>query len=71
VAIRITATYPAVDFDYPHSALRIHFFAGEPLDGRGELPGRFRWVKRSELSSYDFPPANDQVLRMLTAQQSA
>lgn len=67
VAVRIVEPYPVVDYQYPHGSLRIHFFAAKPLGERGAVPDRFRWVKRADLSTYLFPPANAEVLRILTS----
>jgi len=65
LAIRVVGVLPTAEVDYPHGSLRIYFCTAVPLGTPGELPERFRWVKHHELANYQFPPANDEVLRLL------
>ena len=65
VGVRITGRYPAVTHDYPHARVRLHFFSCEVLDEPQHLPAHFRWVPRAQLSAYQFPPANAEVLAEL------
>jgi 8-oxo-dGTP diphosphatase len=64
VAVRITGDYGEATHEYPHGAIRLHFFAAEPI-GEQRLPHRFRWVRRVELERYKFPPANARLLALL------
>ncbi|MGD9724566.1 MAG: NUDIX domain-containing protein [Pirellulales bacterium] len=65
--VRTIGEYPPAVHDYEHGGLALSFFACEPVRQRRTLPPRFRWVPRGELASYPFPPANDGLLQLLTA----
>jgi 8-oxo-dGTP diphosphatase len=54
-----------VDHSYPHGRVRIHFFAAAAVDPAQEPRQPFRWVHRSELAHYAFPPANAAMLAEL------
>ena len=53
--------------DYPERIVELHFFAAEL---RGEpkavLGQEMRWVPRGELRSLQFPPADDELIALLT-----
>ncbi len=57
------------DFDYSHGRLNIHFILCRPLDPSFSralpLQGSFHWVPRTELSTLKFPPANEELLKIL------
>jgi mutator protein MutT len=52
--------------DYPERSVVLHFFActlvGEPRPLNGQ---DIRWVRRDELRSLKFPPADDQLIDLL------
>ena len=52
--------------DYPERSVRLHFFActltGEPRPMIGQ---EMRWVRRDELRSLKFPPADDELIDLL------
>jgi 8-oxo-dGTP diphosphatase len=51
---------------YPERVVELHFFActlkGEP---RAALGQELRWVRRAELRSLAFPPADDELIALL------
>ena len=54
--------------DYADRRIELHFFAGtlndEPVPQLGQ---EMRWVPRERLSELEFPPADDELIRTLTA----
>jgi 8-oxo-dGTP diphosphatase len=56
-----------VSHDYDDRRIQLHFFActldGEPVPQLGQA---MRWVPRAELASLEFPPADDELIRLLT-----
>ena len=57
------------EFVYDHGNLRLHFFRCELVANTDQaplVPPRFRWVLRSELDQFRFPPANDELLQLLS-----
>ncbi len=65
LVVSVVDKYEVTDFDYDHGKLRLHFFACEPSDPRQTIRNGFRWVRRGELSEYQFPPANKKLLSIL------
>ncbi len=55
-----------VEHAYPDRVIELHFFdcqlAGEP---RAILGQEMRWVRREDLRSLTFPPADEQLIRRL------
>ncbi len=55
-----------VEHAYPDRVIELHFFdcqlAGEP---RAVLGQEMRWVRREDLRSLTFPPADEQLIRRL------
>ena len=53
---------------YPDRTLTIYFYrcrlAGTPRPALGQ---QMRWVERSELAALGFPPADEELIRLLTA----
>jgi mutator protein MutT len=65
LAVVAMGSYPTVLYEYDHGSLELHFIACRPVDvAIPALP--FRWVPRGELAGYRFPPANEQLLSLLT-----
>jgi 8-oxo-dGTP diphosphatase len=58
----------AVTHDYPERVIEIHFvechLTSEPTPLLGQ---EMRWVAREELSSLKFPPADDELIALLTS----
>jgi hypothetical protein len=50
--------------------VELQFFACAVSGQRGELPERFRWVERSALGDYRFPPANAELLVRLKTSEA-
>jgi 8-oxo-dGTP diphosphatase len=69
LAVQVGKPYPVVGHEYPQGRLEIHFFhctldASKPP---AEPRAPFRWVPAAELTQLQFPEANRDVLRSLTA----
>ena len=62
----------ATEHTYPERIVELHFIecklAGEP---RPLLGQEMRWVKRLELRSLRFPPADDELIELLESRPSA
>jgi 8-oxo-dGTP diphosphatase len=59
----------SVTHSYADRAVELHFFrcdlVGEPSPQLGQ---DMRWVPRGELATLDFPPADQELIRLLTKQ---
>ena len=57
----------SVTHDYPDRRVELHFLQcevhGEPVPQLGQ---EMRWVSRGELGMLEFPPADDELIRLLT-----
>ena len=55
---------------YPERSVELHFFRcelyGEP---RPQIGQEMRWVRRDELTTLEFPPADAELIRILTQAQ--
>ena len=67
VKIRVKEEFFTTEHDYPGKSVRIHFFSctldeGEPaaLD-----VADLRWVSPAELSQFEFPPADAELIALL------
>jgi len=62
----------ATEHTYPERIVELHFIecqlTGEP---RPLLGQEMRWVKREDLRSLRFPPADDQLIALLESRRSA
>jgi len=67
LAGRVVGHFPAVEHDYAHGPLRLHFLHCALTGPRQDIPSRFRWVATAELLDYPFPAANAQLLATLLA----
>ena len=58
-----------ITHDYPERSVALHFFrcdlAGEPSPTLGQ---DMRWVTRAELPTLTFPPADTELIRLLSKQ---
>ena len=52
---------------YPDRAIELHFFRCELLgEPRPQLGQEMRWVRRDDLATLEFPPADAELIRILT-----
>ncbi len=57
-----------VTHDYPDRRVELHFLSCTLVGTPAPLLGQeMRWVERSDLPSLPFPPADDELIRRLTA----
>lgn len=68
LAVEVVGTYPLHDHHYDHGAVRLQFFRCRPFDRLSEPNPPFRWVEREDLTAYEFPRGNDQLLTLLAGQ---
>ena len=67
VEIAVESFFERVDYDYPEKAVTLRFYCCRYVRGEVKALGcrQFKWVPLRELSSYQFPPANEAILRKL------
>jgi 8-oxo-dGTP diphosphatase len=66
VASRIGAELFATTHDYPERSVELHFFACELLgEPRAVLGQEMQWVRREDLATLEFPPADAELIRIL------
>ncbi|MBX9789413.1 MAG: (deoxy)nucleoside triphosphate pyrophosphohydrolase [Pirellulales bacterium] len=65
LAVQVSSEYPAELHDYDYGRLELRFFACQLVDAAVEPRAPFRWVPRGELSRYQFPDANRQLIERL------
>ena len=57
----------ATTHSYPDRSVELHFFRCELLgEPRPQLGQDMRWVRREDLAALEFPPADAELIRMLT-----
>ena len=68
VGVRVGAELLAVTHDYPERVVELRFFECE-MEGtpRAMLGQEMRWVKREDLASLPFPPADTELLALLSS----
>ena len=60
----------AITHDYPERSVTLHFFACSlTRDPQPLLGQQMRWVARDKLGSLKFPPADDELIALLTTDQ--
>ena len=68
VGCRVGAPILSIAHDYPDRRIALHFFACElaadPIPCIGQ---EMRWVPRSRLREYELPPADAELIDLLTA----
>ena len=62
----IRGPYPSCRYLYDHGLLELHFFDCTARDPAQQPLAPFRWVDREQLASLCFPPANQEILALLT-----
>jgi 8-oxo-dGTP diphosphatase len=64
---RIGGELLAVTHEYPERVVELHFIACELVGTPRPLVGQqMRWVARADLPSLQFPPADDELIAVLT-----
>ena len=63
--VRVVRQLSVEQFSYDHATVRLHFLICCPLSDTALVQSPFRWVSRSELSNFEFPPANAKVVASL------
>jgi 8-oxo-dGTP diphosphatase len=52
---------------YPERSVELHFFRCELLgEPSPQLGQELRWVRRADLAALEFPPADAELIRILT-----
>ncbi len=70
VDARIGREILAVTHDYPERSVELHFLSCELLGTPAPLLGQeMRWVRREDLASLQFPPADDELIAFLSANE--
>lgn len=67
IEVRLVRLRKVVEHTYPHGAVQLHFFDGEPAEPDSEPAAGtgFRWVAAAELAALRFPEANEAILAEL------
>jgi 8-oxo-dGTP diphosphatase len=66
-AVRVGPEVFATSHRYPDRVVELHFFACDLLgDARPVLGQEMRWVRRADLAALEFPPADVELIRMLS-----
>ena len=67
VPSRIGEELFATTYTYPDRSVELHFFRCELLgEPRPALGQEMRWVRREDLAALEFPPADAELIRILT-----
>jgi len=68
--VRVGREVFTISHSYPDRVVELHFFACELLgEARPVLGQEMRWVRREELASLEFPPADEELIRILSGQE--
>ena len=66
--VRVGREVLAISHSYPDRTVELHFFACDLLgEARPVLGQEMRWVRRDELAALEFPPADRELIRMLSS----
>ena len=66
VASRVGAEIFSTTHTYAERAVELHFFNCELLgEPRPQLGQEMRWVRRDELATLEFPPADSELIKIL------
>lgn len=69
-AARIGEELLVCTHEYPERTVELHFFAAKLLGvPRPMLGQEMRWVPRGELRTLQFPPADDELIDLLTGDE--
>jgi 8-oxo-dGTP diphosphatase len=69
IEIFVVGLFEEIVHDYPEKSIRLKFFICKLISGEPQLLGcaAFKWIGKSELSDYEFPAADAQLLQKLRA----
>jgi 8-oxo-dGTP diphosphatase len=68
--VRVTREIWSVTHAYPERTVELHFFACELNDEPSPVLGQeMRWVAKADLPLLDFPPADTELIQMLTTRE--
>ena len=72
VNIRVEDEYFTVEHDYPSRTIRLHFFNCSIIQNEPQPieVAELRWVDPAELCDFQFPPADEELLKRLRGVQS-
>ncbi len=65
LAVEAGPLWQTAEHTYPHGTVRLHFHLCRPTSPDLAPRAPFRWVRRADLPSFEFPAANADVLRRL------
>jgi 8-oxo-dGTP diphosphatase len=67
VAIRVDDEYFGITHSYPSRTVRLHFFNCSLLAGEPQplAVADLRWVDTAELQQFQFPPADEELIKRL------
>ncbi|MEX2015781.1 MAG: (deoxy)nucleoside triphosphate pyrophosphohydrolase [Candidatus Hydrogenedentales bacterium] len=65
IEVEVLGSYGERVHEYDFGWVRLQFFICRPRDVSKQPLPPFRWVPRQDLSRYQFPPANEELLREL------
>ncbi|OFV91735.1 MAG: hypothetical protein A3G76_14460 [Acidobacteria bacterium RIFCSPLOWO2_12_FULL_65_11] len=71
IGIAVANEVFATTYSYPECRVELHFLRGE-IDGNptSRLGQEMRWVPREELAALPFPPADAELIRLLTTERA-
>jgi mutator protein MutT len=65
LTVEICGEYSTREHQYEHDRVQLHFFDCRAVDPSQQPLDPYRWVPRGELSAYEFPAANQELLKRL------
>ena len=67
VRIRVEDEYFTIEHDYPSRTIRLHFFNCSILQNEPQPieVADLRWVEPAELGNFQFPPADEELIKRL------
>jgi mutator protein MutT len=67
IAVAVGEEFFTIEHDYPEKSVRLHFFNCSIEEGVAEALGvaDLRWVLPEELSGFEFPPADTELIEKL------
>ena len=70
IEVVVGKLFHAIEYEYPEKIVFLKFFCCRYRSGNIQTLGgqRFRWVNRKQLGNYQFPPANQSILKKLLHQ---
>ena len=68
VSISVGEVFFSIEHDYPTKSVRLHFFNCSIIQGEPQAldVADLRWVSPDELSQFEFPPADVELIRKLS-----